>query len=73
MLDIVDKGIARVCYGPHIIACVPKEEEELSLRIAKDGGVVFEKFGGSLDWVKDRYEWMNAAGLFNKHDLTWQI
>ncbi len=73
MLDIVDKGLARVCYGPHIIACVPREEEALSLTIAERGGVKFERFGGSLDWVKDRFEWMNAAGLFNKDDVTWVV
>lgn len=65
MLDIVDKGISRICYGPLNITCVPKEEQELSLAIAKKGNVKVDKFEGSLNWIKDKFEWMNSIGLFD--------
>lgn len=66
MLRIVAKGISRVVYGPNKIACVPKEEEELSQSIADKGNVFVQKFFGSLQWLDDRVKSLKETGMLDK-------
>jgi len=67
MLKIVSKGISRVLYGPNKIACVPKEEEELSQAIADKGHVIIQSFAGSLKWLDDRLKSLKETGLLDKY------
>jgi dCMP deaminase len=70
MLEIADKGIKRVVWGPLALKMVDKNHFRYGEDIAKRAGIVVEKFTGSLLWVKERVNWMEEKGLFEKDIWT---
>lgn len=66
MLQIVDKGIRRICHGPLPIKMVDDEEIRLSKYIAASGKIHVEKFQGNLQWALLRTQFMEQLGLFRE-------
>ena len=66
MLEIADKGIKRICYGPLPINMVDPNQIKIGQNIADRAKVKIDKFNGSLLWIKERTNWMEELGLFGE-------
>lgn len=64
MIDIVSKGIKRICYGPLAIKMVDQEQIDAAIYVADKAKVKIDKFSGSLNWVLERTKFMEQIGLF---------
>jgi dCMP deaminase len=65
MLQVVSRGIQRICFGPLEYASGSPEELKISKHIADKAGVLVEPFNGELNWMKDRAMFVEKLGLIH--------
>lgn len=57
---MISKKIKKIIYGPQNSNMVNDEDWQITKELCKMAHIVIERYGGNLNWLRDRLSWMEA-------------